>query len=69
MPTISKEDLKNTADSIAAKNKQIDDIKALQSENKKLKDVIGKRAKGGQSSVTKINGLQTLNPALGKLSK
>lgn len=65
-PTTSKETLQDKLDKISFKNKEIADIRKLQTENAKLKDAIGrKESVTRQSSVGSIQGLQRLRNTLG----
>jgi len=58
--------LKETLDKITFKNNEIAKISALQKENAKLKDQIGRRKSGSrQVSSAKIQGLQSLRVNLG----
>ena len=64
-----KATLADTLSKISIKNKQIADIKNLQDENLKLKDMIGrKKEKGKQagSGFGNIKGLQGLQTGLGQ---
>jgi hypothetical protein len=58
--------LRETLDGITFKNRDISKIRALQAENAKLKDQIGRRKSGSREiSSAKIQGLQSLRPDLG----
>jgi uncharacterized protein YpuA (DUF1002 family) len=58
--------LKETLDKITFKNNEIAKISALQNENARLKDQIGRRKSGSrQVSSAKIQGLQSLRANLG----
>jgi len=64
-----KATLAETLSKISAKNKQITDIRNLQNENQKLKDMVGrKKEKGRQagSGFGNIKGLQGLQTGLGQ---
>jgi len=64
-----KTTLAETLSKISAKNKQITDIRNLQNENQKLKDMVGrKKEKGRQagSGFGNIKGLQGLQTGLGQ---
>ena len=64
-----KETLAETLSKISAKNKQITEVRNLQQENLKLKDMIGrKKEKGKQagSGFGNIKGLQGLQTGLGQ---
>jgi len=60
--------LKEVLDAVTFKNKQVADVSDLQSENKKLRDMISsqKKSSRGPSSAGRISGLQGLNPRLGQ---
>ena len=59
--------LKETLDKITFKNKDVQKISALQSENARLKDQIGRRKQDSrQGSSIKIQGLQSLRGNLGR---
>lgn len=61
-----KKTLKETLDEIPFKNKDIQVIAALKSENMKLKDQLGRKSKSSsESSTPVIRGLQTLKGDLG----
>jgi predicted nuclease with TOPRIM domain len=63
----SKINLQERLNNVAAKNEQIQKVKALQDENAKLKDQMGRRKQGArQSLASKISGLQTLKNTMGK---
>jgi hypothetical protein len=67
-PEEKKKTLTETLNDINFKNRQAKDVSDLQSENIKLKDMIiaQKKSKRGPSASGRIQGLQTLNPALGQ---
>lgn len=61
----SRTNLAKELNDITFKNDQIKMVRDLQSENTKLKEIIGKKGGKNQSSVPKIQGLETLRPRLG----
>lgn len=63
-----KQTMAEKLNDINFRNKQAEDIKNIQAENKKLKDMIiaQKKSSRGPSSSTRVSGLQTLNPRLGQ---
>ena len=63
-----RKSIADTLNEITFNNKQAKDVSDLQAENNKLKDMIiaQRKSKRGPSSAGRIQGLQTLNPALGQ---
>lgn len=63
-----KQTMAQKLNDINFRNKQVEDIRNMQAENKRLKDIImsQKKSSRGPSSSTRIAGLQTLNPRLGQ---
>lgn len=62
----SRIDLKKKMDEITFKNDQVKMVRDLQSENAKLKQMVGRRGGRSQSSMPKIQGLATLKGNLGR---
>jgi hypothetical protein len=67
-PEVKKTTLAEDLDAMNFKNKQVTDVSDLQTENKKLKDMIieQKKSKRGPSASSRISGLQGLNTRLGQ---
>jgi len=63
-----RKSIADTLNEITFNNRQAKDVSDLQAENTKLKDMIiaQRKSKRGPSASGRIQGLQTLNPALGQ---
>lgn len=61
----SRIDLEKELNDITFRNDQIKMVRDLQSENAKLKQIMGRKGGRNQSSTPKIQGLETLRPRLG----